>query len=200
VCKHLDKVGGMIHTQATALGDRTDTDVTMSIQLAIKTTKKTTTSTTGTGTGDKQLKKKKSVSVFGQDDDDDDEDELPQGPPVAAFALVVPSRPSSFTNNKSSMSTSASSSVPPLKKRPRPADASTKDNPKTQRLKESTDTSSHHHDQPSPWLYRAILVRIVHKTASNGTYFKRKAVVDELVNDTTARVTVLDSGPDIRDG
>jgi hypothetical protein len=47
----LDKVGGTIHTQATALGDRTDTDVTMSIQLAIITTKKTTTTTTGTGTG-----------------------------------------------------------------------------------------------------------------------------------------------------
>jgi hypothetical protein len=141
------------------------------------------------------------VSVFGQDDDDD-EDKLSQGPPVAAFAPVVPSRPSSFTNNKPSMSTSASTSVLPLKKRPRLADAdtSTKDNPKTQRLEESTDTSSHHHDQPSPWLYRDILARIVHKTVSNGKYFKRKAVVDELVNDTTARVTVLDSTPDIRDG
>jgi DNA/RNA-binding protein KIN17 len=188
----LDKVGGTIHTQATAL-QRTDTEeyATVQLQLAIKPTKKTTS----TGAGDKV--KQKSVSVFGQDDDEE-EDEQPQGPPLAEFAPVVPSRP--VTNNKpTSTLSSSSSSASVLKKRPRPETAEPPNKLKTQRLESegSYQQQQHQHQQSEPWLYRDILVRIVHKTVGDGMYFKCKAAVDELVNDgtgTTARVTVLDSG------
>jgi DNA/RNA-binding protein KIN17 len=198
----LDKVGGVMHTQATAL-ERTgdDDDTTIQLQLAIKsTTKKTTATGAGAGAGDKV--KIKSVSVFDQDDDDE-EDELPQGPPIATFAPAVPSRP--VTNNKPTSTLSeSSSSVPVLKKRPRPADANTdtQNKPKTQRLESDALQQQQQQQQSEPWLYRDILVRIVHQTLGDGIYFKRKAAVDELVNDTgtTARVTVLDSSPNDRDG
>jgi DNA/RNA-binding protein KIN17 len=191
----LDKVGGVIHTQATAL-ERTDDAATLNIQLAIKpTTKKTTTGTTGAG--DKV--KTKSVSVFGQDDDDEEEDEDPQGPPLATFAQVVPSRPSSVANSKPTLSGSSSDTV--LKKRPRPETTDTSNsNPKSKQRLESDQQQQQ--QQSEPWLYRDILVRIVHKTLADGIYFKRKAAVDDLVNKsgTTARVTVLGSSPDQRDG
>lgn len=180
----LDKVGGTIHTEATAL-QRTDGDAT--IQLAL-TTKKKKSSSGGSSAADKI----KTKSVFGQDEDDDDEDEEPpHGPPLPPPPPpLVPSRPTvtDKSNNNNSLSSLSS------KKRPRPADADTK-NQKVQRLLPDDSDSV-------PWLYKDILVRIVHKTLRDGRYFKRKAAVDELVDDnqTTARVTVLDSGPDKRDG
>jgi DNA/RNA-binding protein KIN17 len=180
----LDKVGGTIHTEATAL-QRTDGDAT--IQLAL-TTKKKKSSSGGSSAADKI----KTKSVFGQDEDDDDEDEEPpHGPPLPPPPPpLVPSRPTVTDKSNSNNSLSSLSS----KKRPRPADADTK-NQKVQRLLPDDSDSV-------PWLYKDILVRIVHKTLRDGRYFKRKAAVDELVDDnqTTARVTVLDSGPDKRDG
>jgi DNA/RNA-binding protein KIN17 len=180
----LDKVGGTIHTEATAL-QRTDGDAT--IQLAL-TTKKKKSSSGGSSAADKI----KTKSVFGQDEDNDDEDEEPpHGPPLPPPPPpLVPSRPTvtDKSNNNNSLSSLSS------KKRPRPADADTK-NQKVQRLLPDDSDSV-------PWLYKDILVRIVHKTLRDGRYFKRKAAVDELLDDnqTTARVTVLDSGPDKRDG
>ena len=51
------------------------------------------------------------------------------------------------------------------------------------------------------WLRRDILVRIISKKLAGGKYFKRKAVVDRVLDDKfTAEVEVLDSGPDERDG
>jgi DNA/RNA-binding protein KIN17 len=180
----LDKVGGTIHTEATAL-QRTDGDAT--IQLAL-TTKKKKSSSGGSSAADKI----KTKSVFGQDEDDDDEDEEPpHGPPLPPPPPpLVPSRPTVTDKSNSKNSLSSLSS----KKRPRPADADTK-NQKVQRLLPDDSDSV-------PWLYKDILVRIVHKTLRDGRYFKRKAAVDELLDDnqTTARVTVLDSGPDKRDG
>jgi DNA/RNA-binding protein KIN17 len=204
----LDKVGGVIHTQATALernnGDGGGDDATLNIrlQLAIKpTTKKTTT--TGAGDKVKQKSVSVSVSVFGHDEDDDDDDgEAPQGPPIATFAPVVPSRPDANNKPTSTLSSSSLSSVPVLKKRPRPVNADVdthnSSNHKSQRL----ESDEHQQQESEPWLCRDILVRIVHKTLGDGIYFKRKAAVDELVNQsgTTARVTVLDSSPNQRDG
>ena len=45
------------------------------------------------------------------------------------------------------------------------------------------------------------MVRIISKKLAGGKYFKRKAVVDRVLDDKfTAEVEVLDSGPDERDG
>ena len=51
--------------------------------------------------------------------------------------------------------------------------------------------------KPVSWLYPDILVRIIHKKSP---YKGRKAVVDKLVDNFTAEVTILDSGPDANDG
>ena len=50
------------------------------------------------------------------------------------------------------------------------------------------------------WLYRNIVVRIVSRTLADGKYFKRKAVVDKVIDKYMGEVEVLDSGPDQRDG
>lgn len=51
------------------------------------------------------------------------------------------------------------------------------------------------------WLRRNILVRIISKKLAGGKYFRRKAVVDHVLDDKfTAEVEVLDSESDKRDG
>jgi DNA/RNA-binding protein KIN17 len=50
------------------------------------------------------------------------------------------------------------------------------------------------------WLYEGIVVRVIAKKLADGKYFRRKAVVDRLVDKYTAEVEVLDSSPDARDG
>jgi DNA/RNA-binding protein KIN17 len=51
------------------------------------------------------------------------------------------------------------------------------------------------------WLRRDILVRITSKRLEGGKYFRRKAIVDRVLEDKfTAEVEVLDSGPEVRDG
>lgn len=64
----------------------------------------------------------------------------------------------------------------------------------TSRKRPRTSRKSH-------WLSRDILVRIISKKLASGKYFKRKAVVDRVLDDKfTAEVEVLDSGPNERDG
>jgi DNA/RNA-binding protein KIN17 len=50
------------------------------------------------------------------------------------------------------------------------------------------------------WICPGILVRIVSKKLSGGKYFKRKGVVDRVLDKFTAEIEVLDSGHDERDG
>ena len=65
----------------------------------------------------------------------------------------------------------------------------------TRKKRESEDSRKPH------WLRRDILVRIISRKLASGKYFKRKAVVDRVLDDKfTAEVEVLDSGPNDRDG
>lgn len=65
----------------------------------------------------------------------------------------------------------------------------------TRKKRESIEARKPH------WLRRDILVRIISRTLASGKYFKRKAIVDRVLDDKfTAEVEVLDSGPNDRDG
>lgn len=66
----------------------------------------------------------------------------------------------------------------------------------TKRPKVDTITN----DRNDYWLYRDIVVRIVSKNFADGKYFKRKAIVDKVIDKYTAELKVLDSRPDAKDG
>ena len=55
-------------------------------------------------------------------------------------------------------------------------------------------------DKKDYWLHRNILVRIISKELCSGKYYRRKAVVDKLLDKYTAEVEVLDTSRDKRDG
>ena len=50
------------------------------------------------------------------------------------------------------------------------------------------------------WLYRDIIVRIINKKLSNGQYYKRKAIVDKVIDKYEAEVEVLESNRKANDG
>lgn len=63
--------------------------------------------------------------------------------------------------------------------------------------KPKADTKS---DKKDYWLHRNILVRILSKKLSSGKYYKRKAIVDKLIDKYTAEIEVLASSKDAKDG
>lgn len=110
-------------------------------------------------------------SVFGDDQDDEDE----EGPSPAPAPPVMPRKADSLS-----------------KKRRREDEEKPK---KKRRSLDEDDTRKEY------WLRRDIIVRIVSKKLAGGNYFKRKAIVDKVLDDKfTAEVEVLDSGPKERDG
>ena len=66
--------------------------------------------------------------------------------------------------------------------------------------KSRKDTDSHDLRKEN-WICPDILVRIVSRKLADGKYFKRKGVIERVLDDKfTAEIEVLDSGPDARDG
>lgn len=132
-------------------------------------------SSTGTGATSKSKAQVKKASVFGEDDDDEEEEE---GPPklVPKFDMPTPSSTQS-------------------KKREQPSTREEKED----RSKSSKRVKTSSSDRNDYWLYRDILVRVITKNF-DGKYFKRKAVVDKVIDKYAAQVEILDSGPDTNDG
>ena len=126
-------------------------------------------------TSDSNKRKTAAVSVFGGDDDEDEEEEQPK-PPIPP----VESKPKVMS------------------KSPRPPNVSgTKQTSEPSKKKTKMDDEN----RKENWVRRDILVRIISKKLAGGKYFKRKAVVDKVLDDKfTAEVEVLDSGPNAKDG
>jgi KN17 SH3-like C-terminal domain len=168
--------------------------------------------TMSAGSGKKSLPNATSAvsnGVFGDDDDDDEGEE--DGPPIKTPKLpAMPTIPQLATKPPPSTTTSA---APSSSSQPAAIDSNNK-NTKTKKQKESTDMKEHDSqhkrskmstdDEPDSnqdyWLYRDIVVRVIAKDLAGGKYFRRKAVVDKLVDKYTAEVEILDSDPDARDG
>lgn len=55
-------------------------------------------------------------------------------------------------------------------------------------------------DKKDYWLYRNIIVRVISKKLAGGRYFKRKAIVDKVIDKYVAEVEVLDTSVNARDG
>ena len=121
----------------------------------------------------------KMASIFGDDGDDDEDQDVQQ---VPKFNL-----PPQVTYQK----VDAAISRDKRKEHSQATPSSTSKKAKS----ETVDKN-----RKDYWLYRNIVVRIVSRTLADGKYFKRKAVVDKVIDKYMGEVEVLDSGPDQRDG
>jgi DNA/RNA-binding protein KIN17 len=119
-------------------------------------------------------------SVLGADDEDEESEEEIHGNEKKQAPPAVAAK----SSNEQAGSKQRTSSD---------HDAASRKRPRVEEEKASSRTDS--------WLYRDILVRIISKKLAGGNYYKRKAVVDRVLDDKfTAEVEVLDSGPEERDG
>jgi DNA/RNA-binding protein KIN17 len=72
---------------------------------------------------------------------------------------------------------------------------------KTKKKQKSSSNSNTDEKRKENWICPDILVRIISKKLAGGKYFKRKGVIERVLDDKfTAEIEVLDSGPDERDG
>ena len=66
--------------------------------------------------------------------------------------------------------------------------------PKSDKINGNNDLRKDH------WLYRNIVVRIISKKLANGDYYKRKAIVDRVIDKYEAEVEVMESSQKAKDG
>lgn len=169
--KALDRAGGTLSTAATNL-DR-DSDATVAVSLSLNTAKK------------KGAPAVKTALLLEEDDEEEEEDDHGGNEKVGAPALgnLAPAaEPRTFDS------------------------ASSKKRPKADSGGQSVSNKKHKAiavdgKRKKNWIRSDILVRIIAKKLAGGKYFKRKGVIDRVLEDKfTAEVEVLDSGPDERDG
>lgn len=175
--KALDRAGGTVHTEATKL-ERGDEDGPIKVAL-------------GAAVVSKKAPKVKVTSAFGNDENDGDDDEEDEKPPQAPKFDI----PAIAVQPKASGATES----PANSKRKEPP-ATSEQNTLSKKSKSDRQQKEQDGHKKDYWLHRKIIVRIISKQLANGKYFKRKAIVDKVIDKYTAEVEVLDSGPDERDG
>mmetsp|Transcript_41346 Transcript_41346/g.99026 ORF Transcript_41346/g.99026 Transcript_41346/m.99026 type:complete len:479 (+) Transcript_41346:101-1537(+) len=206
--KALDRAGGTLQLEATEIQDlnkhqpikvdlSSSINATTNVLKAKKSSSAAKMGTTGNG-------------VFGDDDDDEDEDEedappinklklpsvvLPPAASVPPRATSLSAMPTESTKNNANKRKGHGFNDSKDEKNSRQQKRSKKENDDDKKKK--GDRDEQHQDY---WLYRDIVVRVIAKDLAGGKYFRRKAVVDKLVDRYTAEVEILDSDPDARDG
>ena len=186
--KALDRAGGVLHAEATNL----ERDVGTAgeeerIQLAIKTKEKKKTKSSAGFT-------KLGKSVFGGDDSDDESDNNKE---------QVISKAEDQTLKISSTEADMQKRTHFIAKRTgQSQDSETQEisSRKRSRQDQSTAPSSRNHsttketasEDESPWLHLDILVRVINKKLASGRYYRRKAMIDKVIDDFTAEVIVVD--------
>lgn len=200
----LDRAGGTLHVEATKM-ERTHGEEAVAMSITLKVG---------------GAAKKKKVKVAFDEDDVEDEKRVKE----AAFRKEAPSaHPIAVTDETQGKKRRRWS---PVKETAGTAPTIPSDNFKRSKQDESNSLSSKKKEQDGwgsrdsrseknkdarrrgdvidirkeNWLHRDIIVRIISKKLAKGAYYKRKGVVDRVIDKFTAEVEVLDSGPDERDG
>jgi DNA/RNA-binding protein KIN17 len=194
--KALDRAGHAVTLEATEIRDLNDHQpikVDLSASLSVNPSNKLKMMKTGMLAA--------SNGIFGDDDDDEEDDKHPINTPKLPTILLPGEAPPPLSidgGNKQH-----------TKKRKDEISASKNDDPTQKRSKKSHNmenqnegdgTDKQDQQKEDNWLYRDIVVRVIAKDLAGGKYFRRKAVVDKLVDKYTAEVEILDSDPDARDG
>lgn len=169
----MDRVGASVNVEATQL-ERDDNNQPIKVALG------------GSGGIVSRTNKKggnKTVEGFGDEEEDEEEEQLIEDETLKG-SKGIPNLPPP----------SAPAPIPlTTKKR-------TREEPDGQKKAKKEKKSDDSEGQKEYWLYKGIVVRVIAKNLADGKYFRRKAVVDRLVDKYTAEVEALDSSPGAQDG
>jgi DNA/RNA-binding protein KIN17 len=189
--KALDRVGGALNLEATSL-ERPEDDKPIKVALG-----STISSSSGVA---KAATKKKATPAAGFEEDDDDDGENDND---SMQDRLLKEALEQKANNKIKMESTLPKSKLKEKdeivnKNKRNKDDGRDDDGGSKKKRKSDSGQDRY--RKDYWLYKNIVVRVISKKLADGKYFRRKAVVDRLVDKYTAEVEVMDSGPDTNDG
>jgi len=196
--KALDRAGGVVERVASEIGSREDGDQKM-IEMKLGGTMSTASQPKKKRKGNTGAK----LSLVEEDDDDElEHEESKKKTPEESLAMQINDRYNkqkmkAEPNNPSRATPSSNSKrqhEPPTNAR---AENTEKKKHKSDKKYKNDDNKDQKKDY---WLYRDIIVRIINKKLSNGQYYKRKAIVDKVIDKYEARVEVLESSRKAKDG
>mmetsp|Transcript_19596 Transcript_19596/g.28970 ORF Transcript_19596/g.28970 Transcript_19596/m.28970 type:complete len:450 (+) Transcript_19596:56-1405(+) len=199
--KALDRAGGVVERVASEIGSREDGDQKM-IEMKLGGTMSTASQPKKKRKGNTGAK----LSLVEEDDDDDESEheESKKKIPEESLAMQInerynkqkmkaepnnPSRATSSSNSKRQHEPPTNASAENAEKKKHKSDNKYKE-----------DDGDGDDKKKDYWLYRDIVVRIINKKLSNGQYYKRKAIVDKVIDKYEARVEVLESSRKAKDG
>jgi len=173
--KELDRIGGNIHVEPTKLGKRKEGEGKLELALNIN----------------KASKKRKlgSKSVFDDDDDDDDdgddqEDQIEKN----------------NEKNKQQKKQDTKKSQPIMNGIAIDKKISSKSSNDVSSKPKSFSSAKGKKNRKPYWLHTGIFVKIISKSVGKGKYYKRKAIVDKIIDKYAAEVEIIASSSDANDG
>jgi len=200
--KALDRAGGVVERVASEIGSRGDGDQKKIIEMKLGGAMMSTAS---------QPKKKRKgnsgakLSLLEEEEDDDDDesdhdDKSKEKMPDERALQAEDSRSTQEMKADNNPSRATSSFNSSNKRQHEPQNNS--DFEQVKKTKHKSDKKYKDDDDPKKdyWLYRDIIVRIINKKLSNGQYYKRKAIVDKVLDKYEAEVEVLESSRKANDG
>ncbi|KAL7481295.1 hypothetical protein ACHAW6_006983 [Cyclotella cf. meneghiniana] len=183
----LDRAGGVVDRVASEIGQRDEGQGTIELKLAV-----------GQGSTSQVGKKRKNfgkISLVEQEDEDEDEkDDQDNGDVDPHDNKDNTSQDNTLKrpNGDSHNNVKSDDSKCTHKRR--------HDENHYRRYSETSKKPKSDADKKDYWLYRNIIVRIISKKLAGGEYYKRKAIVDKVIDKYQAEVEVLESHRKAKDG
>lgn len=195
--KALDRAGGVVERLASEIGPRGGDN-------GVDGEKKMVATTTISSSQPKKKKRKGNsgaiLSLVEEEDDEDYEDD--DGNPNQGNESMQVSKNNNRHQMEIGMHASSKGATMKASKRD---DIARKTNNNNNMVEKCEHKKYHDDDYSSSkkkdyWLCRDIIVRIINKKLSNGQYYKRKAIVDKVIDKYEAEVEVLESSRKANDG
>lgn len=194
--KALDRAGGVMERVASEIGSREESGDKKMIEMKLSSTMSTASQPKKKRKGNTGAK----LSLVEEDGDDEsdhvdikekkfDEKSTVQDHDRYSNQRVMKAGNTSPTN-------STRQQEPPTKASPNDTEKRDHKYNKKQKADDSIDDEK----KKDYWLYRDIIVRIINKKLSSGQYYKRKAIVEKVIDKYEARVEVLESSRKANDG
>ena len=182
--KALDRAGCAVERKASEIGNLEERGEKMEMKLGISSMEN----------GEKKKKRKNKVGgkISLLEDEDEEEEESEE------MVMDVASKANDFYNKQPTPRLAEVPKVVP--KRELEQHNNTETNKETKKRKPNEDDDKANSKKKDYWLYRDIFVRIISKKLANGEYYKRKAIVDKVIDKYEAEIEVLESSYKAKDG
>jgi DNA/RNA-binding protein KIN17 len=190
--KALDRAGGVVERVASEIGSREDGEQKMIIEMKLGGAMPTASQPKKKRKGNSGAK----LSLLEEDDDNESEQDNHVKEKLSDESTMQAKEEIKPDNNPSRATSSSTSST----RQHEPHHNSSSQHGAKKKQAPDKSYKNDNDQKKDYWLYRDIIVRIINKKLSNGQYYKRKAIVDKVIDKYEAEVEVLESSRKANDG